>query len=350
MQTPSFSTLSLVLKLTCLALVGAVGCSSRSARLAPPLRTNPPSVPERGVHGAVDAGARRQLFDDIAKELRERHVYPDVAERMIRALRDNAARGAYDSMTDGRALALAVSADLQAASQEPHVALHFHPQRRPPQPGSPGDMARLGFGKIERLSGNVGYLDILGFPPAASEAARDALASFMTRVADADALIIDLRNNNGGRTHTVALVASYLFGSTPVHLSTVLRRYDGSSYELWTDPNVPGTRFGDEKPLYLLTSARTFSGGEALAYELQARGRAKVIGETTRGGNSLPEGRPLAGGFLLSVPVARSISAATQTSRKGGVIPDIATPADSAMAEAHRRALEHLARNSRESP
>ncbi|MGI8691709.1 MAG: S41 family peptidase [Geodermatophilaceae bacterium] len=36
--------------------------------------------------------------------------------------------------------------------------------------------------------------------------------------------------------------------------------------------------------MYVLTSGATFSGGEALAYDLQQLGRATVVGERTRGG------------------------------------------------------------------
>ena len=39
-----------------------------------------------------------------------------------------------------------------------------------------------------------------------------------------------------------------------------------------------------DKPVYVLTSARTFSGGEAVAYDMQALKLATVVGETTGGG------------------------------------------------------------------
>ena len=58
---------------------------------------------------------------------------------------------------------------------------------------------------------------------------------------------------------------------------------DGTTTSTWTDPNVPGRRFGGHKPVYVLTSAATVSGGEALAYELKALRRATLIGETTVG-------------------------------------------------------------------
>jgi C-terminal processing protease CtpA/Prc len=46
---------------------------------------------------------------------------------------------------------------------------------------------------------------------------------------------------------------------------------------------VPGSRFGANKPVYILTSHQTISGGEELAYDFQSLRRAKVIGEATAG-------------------------------------------------------------------
>ena len=79
----------------------------------------------------------------------------------------------------------------------------------------------------------------------------------MTQVADARALILDLRDNRGGHPQTVAFVASYLFDATPVHLSDIYRRDDGSTQEFWTASELPGTRFGagEIKPFDVLGPA-----------------------------------------------------------------------------------------------
>ncbi len=77
------------------------------------------------------------------------------------------------------------------------------------------------------------------------------------------ALIIDLRENHGGRAGMVALIASYLFDHR-THLNDLWTRRTGATQEFWTEDSVPGRRFGGEKPVYVLTAARTFSGGEEL--------------------------------------------------------------------------------------
>src|SRR6202044_1018744 len=89
---------------------------------------------------------------------------------------------------------------------------------------------------------------------------------------------------------TVALVCSYLFDDEPVHLSSMFERDSAEPQEWWTRASVPGRRFGGQKPVGVLTSGVTFSGAEALAYDLQQLGRVTVVGEQTGGGANPREG------------------------------------------------------------
>jgi C-terminal processing protease CtpA/Prc len=164
----------------------------------------------------------------------------------------------------------------------------------------------------------------------------------MSNVADADALIIDLRANHGGDPSTVALVASYLFDDQPVHLNDVIE-HDSTMRMFWTEPTVARKRFGGKKPVYVLTSGETFSGGEELAYDLQSLHRATLVGETTGGGANLTGAHTLDDWFVIGVPWARPINPVTKTNWEGvGVRPDVATKATEAMDEALRRAALDL--------
>jgi peptidase S41-like protein len=327
-------------RLLCLGVV--LACSPSSDAPASRAARSPSAAP------AVSAQRepRRSVLDAVAATLRERYVNPPVAEQAIAAVQERWQSGAYDALTDDEAFAAAVSADLRAASNDQHLGLKRpHPAGAQPQP--PRTDRKFGFGKSERLEGNVAVLPIFGFVALRGEPEQRQLAESLSSVADADALIVDLRENDGGRAPTMAVVASYFFEGPPILLLRVERRYDGASYELRTQSELRGTRFGASKPLFVLTSARTFSGGEGLAYELQVRGRAQLIGEVTRGGDGLVERRELPGGFALVVPTSIAISGATGQRRKGPVVPDVSVPAEQALAEAHRRALEALARRGR---
>jgi C-terminal processing protease CtpA/Prc len=206
-----------------------------------------------------------------------------------------------------------------------------------------------GFGLIERMSGNVAHVVINGFPKIADDDSRKAVADLMSQVADADALVVDLRDNGGGSPNTVALVASYLFDTTPVHLNDIFSRDTGSVRESWTMRDLRGARFGGKKPVYVLTSKRTFSGGEEFAYDLQALHRAKIVGETTGGAAHAMAPHELDDEwFTILVPWGRAINPVTKTNWEGtGVVPDIAVSADAALDEAHRRALNDVSSKSK---
>lgn len=55
-----------------------------------------------------------------------------------------------------------------------------------------------------------------------------------------------------------------------VALSGTYDRPSGDTQQQYTLPYVPGARFGEKKPVFILISKRTFSAAEAFAYALQA--------------------------------------------------------------------------------
>jgi Peptidase family S41 len=71
-----------------------------------------------------------------------------------------------------------------------------------------------GFGVSERLRGKVALLVINGFPPPFDEQ-KAAIGDRLSELTDADALIVDLRNNGGGFPPTEVLVASHSSTKSP---------------------------------------------------------------------------------------------------------------------------------------
>jgi C-terminal processing protease CtpA/Prc len=198
----------------------------------------------------------------------------------------------------------------------------------------------FGFEKLERLPGNIGYLELRGFDDAAL-AGPTAAAAF-TFLAETEALVIDLRRNPGGTGEMVALVASYLFDA-PTHLNTIAWREGGRNEESWTRADVPGRRYGQTKPVYVLTSDRTFSAAEELAYDLQTRKRATVVGATTGGGAHAGGTRRLDDHFEMWVPAGRAINPLTKTNWEGvGVAPDHAVAETDALRAAQVLALQAI--------
>jgi hypothetical protein len=276
-----------------------------------------------------------ELAQDAAGLVELYYVFPDKGANAAALLRERLAAGVYKGIEDPAALAAALTADLQSVTKDRHMRV------RPPakEPGAnPRPAAGPAVARAEILPGNVGYLDLRVFPPLS--AARDELAGAMTRVAGADALIIDVRGHRGGSPDTVAFVTSYLLEPEPVHLNTIHGRAD-SRREFWTFREVPGRRYGGAKPVMVLTSGFTFSAGEEFAYNLQSLGRAILIGETTGGGAHPGQTHELPGGFRLFVPHSRSVNPRTGSNWEGtGVQPKVPAPARDAFAVAYRSLLE----------
>jgi hypothetical protein len=283
---------------------------------------------------------RQIVLDSIASALNAMYVFPDVAARMDSDLRARAKRGEFDEVSDVPSFAQRLTRDLQAISHDKHLRVRL--RAADPVSGAAGSRGSRSsiFGRTERMAGDVAYVEILSFgaPP---EAVREATTRIMSAAADAKALIIDLRANGGGSPFTVAFVSSYLFGEDPVHLNSLYFRPANRTDDFFTDPLVAGKKFGPDKPIYVLTSARTFSGAEEFAYNLQTRKRATIVGETTGGGANPGRGVPLPYELTLFVPTGRAINPITKTNWEGvGVKPDVAVPAADALEVALRLASQ----------
>ncbi|GHH50240.1 S41 family peptidase [Lentzea cavernae] len=289
---------------------------------------------------------REPEIDLLCSQLASYYVFPDTANEIAKVLRVRLDEGAYSDVDDDEEFAAEVTADLQSVNGDKHLRLLFSAEEVP-ETGQESawdpvaykkeaELDAFGIHKVERLEGNVGLLDLRLLHDA--EIATPAYVAAMNLIAHTDALIIDLRNNRGGDPHTVALVCSYLFDE-PVHLNDIYNRPKDSTTQFWTLPHVPGPKFGGEKPVYVLTSSRTFSGAEELSYNLQQTERATLIGETTKGG-AHPGDRYRVGPHLKSsIPNGRAINPISGTNWEGvGVVPHIQVPEDEAFEVAYEKA------------
>lgn len=270
------------------------------------------------------------MIDEVRTHLREQYVFPEVGQEIGDVLAGRLAEGRYATAAGEGEFADLVTVDLQSVNGDKHLRLIHHEQPlSEPETFGLAEVAELatthagGVGRVERLDGNIAYLDIQPMLlPAA--VAGDYLTAAMTLVADAQALILDVRSCVGGEPSGVALLLSYLFDHEPTQLSSVYERDRDRTVQSWTLPWVPGRRFGPDKPVYVLIGPRTFSGGEAVAYDLQAAGRATLVGERTRGGAHPRVGLRLRPHLELTMPVARAIHPVTGTNWEGvGVLPDV---------------------------
>ncbi|HEY6414403.1 MAG TPA: S41 family peptidase [Edaphobacter sp.] len=163
----------------------------------------------------------------------------------------------------------------------------------------------------------------------------------MNFLAHTDAVIFDLRENGGGDPKMVSLIATYLFDQ-PEHLNDLYERKTDTTTQYWTQPFVPGTKLGD-KPVYVLTSNRTFSGAEEFTYDLKNLKRATIVGETTGGGAHPVRGVRVDDHFVVGVPFARAVNPVSKTNWEGtGVEPDVSVKAADALTTAQKLAESKL--------
>jgi hypothetical protein len=300
------------------------------------------TLPDDGSLAAEQMSGRAIVATALSR-LRANYVFPAEAERAAAAVEARLAAGEYDDL-DEIALTERLTEHLREVTGDRHLAVRLgRGPEKPPEPGKiprRGRLDNFGIRRVERLDGNVGYLDVrrVAIPINAGP----AIAAAMELVAGTYALIIDLRHNGGGAPDGVVFWCSYLFDGEPAHLNDIFHADTGETRQFWSLPYVPGTRYPD-RPVYVLTSGRTFSGGEDFAYTLQALGQATVVGETTGGGAHPTRPFPISAAVHIGIPFARSVNPVTGTNWQGtGVVPDVAVPEAQACDIAYAKALEHV--------
>jgi len=101
-----------------------------------------------------------------------------------------------------------------------------------------------------------------------------------------------------------------------------------------------------KKPVYVLISKETFSGGEGFAYDLQAQKRAIIVSEQTDGGAHPGTSYRLHPHFELFIPIGRAINPITKENwEKSGIMPDIPVSPEQALTVAYKMTLTAVAEN-----
>jgi hypothetical protein len=325
-------------------LIGRISVTAAEPALVTELGLFPVPAGARFEAVRLDAKARSRIVNSVARVLDEFYVFPDTSKKLAAAIQARDKRGDYKAIVDGEDFARTLTDDLREVSHDQHLEVRFSFVVQPPElarrPADESTVRRqladtnCGFEKAEHLPPNIGYLKFNMF--ADSEICAPTAIAALNFLADSDVLILDLRDNHGGMSGMVALIASYLFDE-PVHLNDAYDRKNAIK-EFWTSPNVAGKKFIG-KPVFLLTSKATFSAAEDFCYALKNLKRATLVGETTGGGAHPVDLRRIDDHFSIVVPFARSISPITKTDWEGtGVEPDVNVPAADALTEALARA------------
>lgn len=306
---------------------------------------------------AIPATTGRVVAARLAEMMQVRYVYPDIGARYAGALRAHADAGEYDALT-GEALAKRLLADLEATHEDAH--LNVMPDPQPSAEPPPGEQANeLDYVQRDRpdmeapqwIAPGIAFVRYNLFP--SSPAQIEATAKFLDEYGGAEAIVFDLRAHRGGALGEIDTIVGRLV-SEPTRLLTMatrkslvelmgmppaddprMRLVEGDpefiSLEHWALPEAGKPRIGAR--IYLLTSRRTASAAEHFALAMKAAGLATLVGEPTMGANHFGGLEQVAEGLSAFIPVGRTFDPKTgQDWERTGVAPDIAVPAEDALA------------------
>jgi C-terminal processing protease CtpA/Prc len=296
----------------------------------------------------LDTTTQTEIIQNLKEKVKADYVFPEVAEEICKRLEN----WETEAEIEDEAFAEALTAEMQDVSSDKHLVVRWQEDPLPEHEGSMlqneefnAEMRQFarqdnyGIHKVERMAGNVGYLQINHFVRA-SWGSGETVTAAMNFLANVDALIVDLRKCSGGNPHMVAQISSYFFDGEPVHLNSLYWREEDVTEQYWTVAHVPGKRMADTA-LYILTSGETFSAGEEFSYNLQALKRATLVGEATAGGAHPGSPYRLHPHFEVFIPNGRAINPVTKDNWEGvGVQPDVPATAAEALDTAYKLALE----------
>jgi hypothetical protein len=286
--------------------------------------------------GGLNSAARQEAVAKLVDALRERYVYPDVGAKLADTVAANLKSGAYDKFDDPVQFTARLTADLNAIAHDKH--LRVTARRSPPPVGLPPEPPHneAGIVRADKLPGGIGYIEVIGFPPLAQF--KPAVDRAMSALAGSNALIIDDRRNTGGAVESVPYLVSFLVPQG-AHINDIVARtpnttdFTRQEFRAGATPvNFAG------RPMVVLTSALTISGGEEFAYDVQNLKAATVIGDVTAGGANPTRAAQLNAGMTAFIPFGRAENPVTKTNWEGkGVRPDVAVAAPEAFKVALRR-------------
>jgi hypothetical protein len=307
---------------------------------------------------------QKEIIDSLSKELEEFYIRPKAIDAITKKLNENYKKGSYKNISKPNEFASKLSADIIDVSKDLHFSVMYNPEwtatkrnnsiesqkKLKAEELAAAKKRNFGFQQARILEGNVGYLEFDYFedPAIASEKA----ASVMQFLNNTDALIIDLRKNNGGAMEMGQFLSSYFYSNKELPLYKYYyyeKNRKKVDREMWLLPSVPGKRMEDID-IYILTSEITFSAAEWMSYSLQNLKRVTIVGEKTAGGAHPVDRKVLPNGFFVTIPVGEVKDPITNTDFEGkGVMPDVLCKSEEAVNASHILALQKLSLKNKDS-
>ena len=288
--------------------------------------------------------AVESVLQEIISIIDDNYIIPEVKEKIVAGLRQHIKEGKYNQATDYKSLTKALNSDLRILSKDLHLYLDVKEDnnqkastpRQQMMRSNPDPESFKGLLNSKLLDGNIAYLNVPMFAPL--QYVKEDIDSFLQLSTNANALIIDVRQCPGGTGETLAYLAGG-FVPDKTHLTTYYG-VEGSTQLFSTE-----TKYGPinkNKMVYVLIGSRTGSAAEGFAFYLQQQGRVTVVGKSSAGGGMSNRFFPIDDHLELSVSVRTSITPNGKQFQGVGVLPDVVTPENNALFQAHIQALTDL--------
>lgn len=286
------------------------------------------------------------VVEAVAACVSDRYVDAALGAQAADYLQRRLDGGSYDTVPYDSTLTPLLTADLQSVLPDLHLQVRWSEAERVASTTSDWDdpeflagywaseaLDNHGFEKVERLRGNVGLLVVRNIDePEGTADVVDAAFAFLAR---SSALIIDLRRTTGGAPTGVAYFLGHLLPPGTPLIEVVNRA--GEVVERTATPTDREPTLGPSVPVFALTSRRTVSGCEELAYDLRAAGRATLVGATTIGAANPVDSYAVDQHLVVRVPTAVVHHVTTGGNWEGaGIVPEVECAVDDALDVAHR--------------
>ena len=320
-----------------------------------------PNVPSNDDNGTTDSALT--LFDQVWEDFDQHYSYFehkqidwDALQARYRSGFDRALRA--DAFAEEISTMLAELHDFHVAVRKPggdYVEVHTREIARNYTSAPRNRYAPSGYQSIDDvvwhgwLDNNIAYLRI---DTLASDAfaniGDDVIENLFATYASADAMIVDIRPNNGG-DETIAMKfaarftdANRTYGYTRTRNGPGHDDFDSLAEKALT-PSA-GTRF--LKPAACLIGQRCLSSAEWFTLMMRACPNVTLIGDTTRGSSGNPRTFELSNGVEYTVPTWIAYTDEQVPFEDVGIAPDIAIAADASFDGEHdyvvERAIEEL--------
>jgi C-terminal processing protease CtpA/Prc len=288
------------------------------------------------------------VLSDITEKVKTYYVDPE-AYKKVDSLFQSESKSESFIQLNKKYFAALLTQKLRTVIKDKHFFIKYLENYTPEKPINEKEreksdnfhnsLENFGFEQVQRLKGNIGYINFKGF--ATVESSKKIVAATMDFVANTNSLIVDLRENAGGDNEMLLLFCSYFFDQKTELYTTYFRNTNKTVHNS-TQSKVPGQKYLRKK-IYILTSENTFSAAEGLAYFLQQYKLAEIIGEKTAGAANPVEHFIIQNQYLLLVPAGKITASVNHKNwEHKGIIPDQEVKAENALQTAHAKALKNI--------